>query len=93
VTVIQAAAGGPSARELEGVLVDIDAGETDFGVGGGEDVAGQPGAATDITAGCPFTGCRNTVYRGTTGQVVYMRFRVEAGGIGGRNLWIPRIRD
>jgi hypothetical protein len=71
-------------------LVNIDTGETDSGVGGGQNVAGQSGAATDITAGCPFTGRRNAVYSGATGQVVDMRFRVKPGGIGDSNLRIPR---
>lgn len=92
-TVIQAAAGGPSACQLESVAVDIDAGEWDAGVGRGEDVARQSGAAADITVRCPFTGRRNAIYRGATGQVVDMRFRVEAGGIGDSNLWIPRKQD
>jgi len=93
VTVIQATAGGPLACQLESIRVDIDAGETDSGISGGEDVAGQAGAAADITAGCPFMGCRDTVYRGATGQVVDMRFRMEAGWVGDRNLWILRKQD
>jgi hypothetical protein len=55
-TVIQAAVGGPPACQLEGALVNIDTRKTDSGIGGGEDVGGQPGAATDITVGCPFMG-------------------------------------
>jgi hypothetical protein len=93
-TVIQAATSGPPVRELQGPLVDIDTGETDCGIGRGEDVAGQPGAATDITEGFPFMGRRNAVYRGASGQVLDMRFRVKAGGIGGDgNLKTPRKRD
>lgn len=85
-TVIQPATGSPPACQLEGTLVNIDTGETDSGIGGGQNVAGQPGAATDITVGCPFTGRRNAVYSGATSQVLDMRFRVEPGGIGDSNL-------
>lgn len=85
-TVIQPATGGTPTCQLEGALVNIDTGETDSGIGGGQNVAGQPGAATDITVRCPFGGRRNTVYRGATGQVLDMRFRVEPGGIGDSNL-------
>ena len=85
-TVIQTTPVSPSARQLERVLVNIDTGETNAWIGGGEDVAGQPGAATDIAVRGPFTGRRNAIYRGATGQVVDMRFRVEAGGIGDSNL-------
>jgi hypothetical protein len=92
-TVAQAAAGGPPARQLEGALVDINAGETDAGIGRGEDVTGQSGAATDITVGCPFTGRRNAVCSGATGQMPDMCFRVEPGGIGDGNLKTPRKRD
>jgi hypothetical protein len=54
-TVIQAATGGALASQLESALVDIDTCKTDSGIGRGQNVAGQPGAATDITTGCPFT--------------------------------------
>jgi hypothetical protein len=89
-TVIQAATGGPPTRQLDSVLVNIDTRETDSWIGSSQNVAGQPGTAADITAGCPFMGRRNAAYRGAAGQVVDMRFRVEAGGIGDSNLWIPR---
>jgi hypothetical protein len=85
-TVIQAATGGALASQLESALVDIDTREMDSRIGCGQNVAGQPGAATDITAGCPFAGRRNAVYSGATDQVLDMRFRVEAGGIGDSNL-------
>jgi hypothetical protein len=55
-TVIQATTGGPPACKLEGALINIDTRKNDSGFGGGEDLGGQPGAATDITAGCPFMG-------------------------------------
>jgi len=85
-TVIQAAAGCSPGCQLESVTVDIDAGESDAGVGRGEDVARQAGAAANVAERCPFTGRRDVLYRSATGQVVDMCFRVEAGWVEGSNL-------